>query len=821
MTKENRMSVSQPPVALLSSNHNALPTAMQGLPFGFDRNGQPVGRTKGPIIKATVETMLECVARRTRESFASSLESGTPDEKEQAEIEIVLAKAKALETLISRLNAAIPDPHYHVSPEYLMKEGNSYSVEFDVFISMICQELSGDPNFHFNRGTRGTPVSVVHLSRPFPLNQVYRLLPRFASKVADTDFKVVSVSSSSAIIRWNPQKDINRLPETLHAMFLEYSCPYIQGSLAIIPSLHSGLPMATINERQCSRHGDEFCEWEFTWETAQSRKPVEIWVSFVVSLAFFAYILAQLPGWRWVALLLTFSPVFCGWLLWRSNKLAVDQASLKRMVLETRDTAEKQFDNFQQSNTALQESNITLNQRISELTTLHEIGIGLSATLDLSDILEKSLQAVTSHLLCDRALILLVEERLGQQILTNGRLKGGTPEMAARMESLEIYIEASSSSLIEILHSCSPVHVTKLIHGKDRSIREILNALQTTDFLAVPLYTQGDPVGILAVDNAISGLGIPDSKQDFLVTVGAQIASAINITRLYQTLEQKVQERTADLRKSEEMLRLIFETSIEGICIYEEIPSENKWFLLDCNERYCQLAGRSKEELLEMGDTRRIQKSIENESSEDVRESIQNGRSFMGLFSWIRPDGNKNIIEYNAAPTRVGDRFFTIGVDRDITERRKVEEELRQAKETAEAANQAKSAFLAMMSHEIRTPMNAIIGMSGLLLDTTLSTDQRDFAETIRNSGDALLTIINDILDFSKIEAGRMELEQQPFDLRECVESALDLMKLKASEKGLELAFEVADDIPAAIEGDVTRLRQIMVNLLSNAVKFT
>ncbi len=207
----------------------------------------------------------------------------------------------------------------------------------------------------------------------------------------------------------------------------------------------------------------------------------------------------------------------------------------------------------------------------------------------------------------------------------------------------------------------------------------------------------------------------------------------------------------------------------------------------------------------------------------DIRSALARGQGLATDLVHYSKAGRKYHLHLEIQPVRndagqIGNFIF---LATDITARVESEAQLRRAKSEADAASRAKSEFLASMSHEIRTPMNGVIGMTSLLMETRLTPEQRDFVATIHNSGETLLAIINDILDFSKIESGKLELESIPLDLTSCLEESIELFALQAAGKRIELAYTLAPGTPAWINGDVTRLRQILVNLINNAVKFT
>lgn len=289
--------------------------------------------------------------------------------------------------------------------------------------------------------------------------------------------------------------------------------------------------------------------------------------------------------------------------------------------------------------------------------------------------------------------------------------------------------------------------------------------------------------------------------------------------------ERKVAETA--LREHEAQLRMASETAQLGSWVWHVQPDRVEW---STNVRHVLGLHENDFDGTFHGYTQLVHDQDRPVWLNALHDSLDTGVPFNTEHRIVTP---REDVVWVAGTAQVefdehGKAAYMYGAFQNITLRKLAEEQLVNytydleiAKEEALEAARAKSEFLATMSHEIRTPMNGVIGMTSLLLDSSLTEEQRDFVETIRVSGDALLTIINDILDFSKIEAGHIELEEHPFEVQTCVEEALDLLSPTATAKGLELVAEVAETVPTIIESDMTRLRQILVNLVGNAVKFT
>jgi PAS domain S-box-containing protein len=295
------------------------------------------------------------------------------------------------------------------------------------------------------------------------------------------------------------------------------------------------------------------------------------------------------------------------------------------------------------------------------------------------------------------------------------------------------------------------------------------------------------------------------------------------LVEINESLEQRVEERTAEVsayrelaerKRSEEERERIFSLSVDLMCV-----ARTDGFFKRTNPSFEKILGFSEDELLAKSFLDIVHADDRATAIEAVRQ-LKQGVSAMDFE--IRcgcKDGTYKIFSWAAVPVVENGVFYAVG--RDMTERKQIAEDLEEARDAAIESARLKSEFLANMSHELRTPMNGVIGMTGVLLDTELSLDQRDYAETIRDSGEALLVIINDILDFSKIEAGKLRYEKIDFELLAVVEGVVELLAERAEDKGIEIASLIESDVPCNLRGDPGRLRQVLTNLVGNAVKFT
>ena len=312
-------------------------------------------------------------------------------------------------------------------------------------------------------------------------------------------------------------------------------------------------------------------------------------------------------------------------------------------------------------------------------------------------------------------------------------------------------------------------------------------------------------IGVLAIGTSELHAYGPDDER-FLSTLATNMGVALDNARLLT--EQAL--ASAEIRRQKQYFETLVEISPVAVMTMDRGEIVSGW-----NPAATRLLGYQPGEALGRHIDELVFRPEDRDKGREVtRLAEETGRAQL-IAQRRRKDGELVDVEIFLVPLVVdGEHTGYYAIYHDITE-------LQAARRVADAANEAKSTFLASVSHEIRTPMNAIIGMSGLLLETEMDAEQRDFAETIRVSGEALLAIINDILDFSKIEAGRIELETIPFALGPCIEAAIDLVSPSAAAKDLELAYAIDRNLPDALVGDPGRLRQIVLNLLSNAVRFT
>ncbi len=527
---------------------------MLGRPFGKDEHGRPIAHGSGRTVAAALRFLQTYVGERVEREAEPGIDPV------ELRARVARAQREAVDRLIGRLNAAIEDERFHVTEAYLADEGNNYSYEFRLFVAAYAREISGDPDFYTDMGRRSIPGSVVSLARPLGVRGTFAILPRLTARFVRTDLRVEGTTRSSARVRWYGGSQLSEIPELHRRAYVDYACTTYQGTFSAIPTAGWGLPAAETRELACQLDGSPYCEWEFHWQAPPRRTDVRaILLALLGSAVMAAYLGLRLPGWESVALIAAIL-LPAALLLYGTGlrRLGSEARRQRELLLEQRETSEREYDRSERVNAELQLANLALQERVSELMALNELGVALSTTLDLDELLDRALRAVVTHLRFDRALVLLADEEQG--VLAGGRSVGETTEMTRIIAELELPLDHPHSQLVALYRADGPM----LFHDVDQDPhddnRELARALGVTSFLGTPLVAKGRTVGILAVDNRLTGRNVEPGDGPLLFTVGNLIAAAVENSGLYEAVEQqnreledRVHQRTGQLAEAVEV----------------------------------------------------------------------------------------------------------------------------------------------------------------------------------------------------------------------------------------------------------------------------
>ncbi len=461
-------------------------------------------------------------------------------------------------------------------------------------------------------------------------------------------------------------------------------------------------------------------------------------------------------------------------------------------------------------------STLTIGGRHSEsldLSTVLKTSQALSGEIDLEKLLGKMMQLVVENAGAERGFFIIEEN--GQLVIKAGGREDG---VTARIrQAIPVDGVLPVSILNYVMRTQQAVVLDNAADDMLFAAEPYIYSRKPKSVLCFPVQHQGKISGLLYLENNLVAGVFTTARLQLMNMLSAQIAISIDNATLYEQLESKVAARTEELRLLYSEQEVIQENTSVGIAFIKQLRIQR------CNPWFERMFGVSASAIGEFSLGDFLAEPAEYEARSQVAfQVLKSGQLYSTDLEMQRQDGTRFWCTCHAKAIDGKDiSKGQIWVIHDISARKLVEAELHLAKNAAEAANHAKSDFLANMSHEIRTPMNGVIGMLGLLIDTQLGTQQRDYAETARLSAENLLSLINDILDFSKIEAGLLSIEPIAFDLLHLAEMVAEQQALSAHAKGIDIILRLSPDLPHHLIGDPGRIRQILTNLVSNAIKFT